>query len=218
MRPVLLGRILISQGEVTFFGTKYTINSGQILFVDASKIEPDVSLDLETRTQGIDVTLHVSGPVNKLNVTYRSDPPLPFSDILALLTTGREPAALQGYAGAQFQSGPTQTFQQPSGPTALLSQAIASPITGRLQQFFGVSRLKIDPEVTGLTLSNAAARVTIEQNITSNLTFTYITDVSRAQAQTLQTELDLTTNWSAIAVREENGLFGIDFLYRKQIK
>jgi translocation and assembly module TamB len=218
VRPVLLGRVQISQGEVMFFGTSYTINSGQILFVNASKIEPNVSLDLETRTQGIDVTLHVSGPVNKLNVTYRSDPPLPFSDILALLTTGREPATMLGSLGSlgsQSQAGPS--YQQ-GGANSLVTEAIATPITGRLQRFFGVSRLKIDPQVNGLTLSNAAARVTLEQNITSNVTFTYITDVSRAQAQTIQMKWDLTSNWSAVAIRDENGLFGIDFLYHKQIK
>jgi translocation and assembly module TamB len=99
-----------------------------------------------------------------------------------------------------------------------LSQAIASPITGRLQRFFGVSRLKIDPLVTGMTTSNAAARVTLEQNITKSLTFTYITDLSRAQGQTIRVEWDITGTWSAVAVREENGLFGIDFLYRKQVK
>ncbi len=218
VRPVLLGRVQINQGEVTFFGTKYTINSGQILFVNASKIEPDISLDLETRTQGINVTLHVSGPVNKLNVTYRSDPPLPFSDILALLTTGREPSTMLGSLGSlSSQSQAGQTYQQ-GAATSLMTQAIATPVTGRLQRFFGVSRLRIDPQVTGLTLSNAAARVTLEQNITNNVTFTYITDLSRAQAQTIQMEWDFTTNWSAVAVRDENGLFGIDFLYRMQVK
>ena len=81
-----------------------------------------------------------------------------------------------------------------------------------------MSRLKINPLVTGLTTSNAAAQITLEQNITNNLTFTYITDLSRAQAQTIQVEWDFTHNWSGLAVREENGMFGIDFLYKKQIK
>lgn len=213
--PVLLGRVLISQGEVLFFGNKYTINTGQILFVNSSKIEPTVSLDLQTRARGVDVTLHVSGPVNRLNVSYRSDPPLSFSDIVALLTTGREPGLTPGTSGSQSNVG--QSFQQ-AGASALVTQAIASPIAGRLQRFFGVSRLKIDPQVTGLTTNNAAARLTVEQNVTSNLTFTYITDLSRAQAQTISIEWGFTNNWSAVAVREENGLFGIDFLYRKQLK
>jgi translocation and assembly module TamB len=212
-RPVLLGRVLINQGQVNFFGNQYTINSGQILFVNAAKIEPNINLDLGTRVRGIDVTLHISGPVDRLNMSYTSDPPLPFNDVVALLTTGREP----GLTSGQTPTLVGQSYGQ-GGASTLLSQAIASPITGRLQRFFGVSRLKIDPLVTGMTSSNATARVTIEQNITKNLTFTYITDLSRAQGQTIRIEWDLTGTWSAVAVREENGMFGIDFLYRKQVK
>ena len=78
--------------------------------------------------------------------------------------------------------------------------------------------MKIDPEIAGATTSNAAARVTLEQQVPSNLSFTYITDLSRAQAQTIRVEWDLTKDWSAVALREENGLFGIDFLYKKQFK
>ena len=36
------------------------------------------------------------------------------------------------------------------GASALLGQAIASPVTGRLQRFFGVSRLRIDPTLPGV--------------------------------------------------------------------
>ncbi|HVX66237.1 MAG TPA: translocation/assembly module TamB domain-containing protein [Bryobacteraceae bacterium] len=216
--PVVLGRVMINQGDVMFFGNKYTINSGQILFVNATKIEPTVSLDLETRARGIEVTLHVSGPVNKLNVSYRSDPPLSFADIVALLTTGRQPGLTPGVSGTGSQSSQIGQNWQQAGASALVTQAIASPLTGRLQRFFGVSRLKIDPQLTGLTTNNAAARLTLEQNITNNLSFTYITDLSRAQAQTIRIEWDFTNNWSGVAEREENGQFGIDFLYRKQVK
>lgn len=215
IRPVLLGRLLVNQGDVLFFGNKYSINSGQILFVNAAKIEPIVNLDLETRARAVEITLHVSGPVDRLNVSYRSDPPLSFPDIVALLTTGREPVASAAASGPQTQL--SQNWRQ-AGANALLSQAIANPIAGRLQRFFGVSRLKIDPQITGVTTSNAAARVTVEQQIANNLAFTYITDLSRAQAQTIRVELNFNKDWSAVALREENGLFGIDFLYKKQFK
>ncbi len=215
VRPVLLGRVLINQGELIFLGNKYAINSGQIVFANAGRIEPTVNLDLETKVRGVEVTLHISGPVNKLNVTYRSDPPLAFSDIVALLATGQEPSTAPGVGGTQSQL--SQSWGQ-AGAGALLSQAIASPIAGRLQRFFGVSQLKINPETAGTTTTNAAARVTLEQQITSNITFTYITDLSRAQAQTIRMELGFTPGWSAVALRDENGAFGVDFVYRKQFK
>ncbi len=214
IRPTLLGRVLVNQGEVVFFGNRYTIDSGEIIFVNPAKIEPVVNLHLQTRVRGIDVTLNVNGPVSKPSVTYRSDPPLPFSDIVALLATGRAPSTTPGLVGARSEL--SQSWEQ-AGASALVSQAIANPVAGRLQRFFGVSRLKIDPSVSGVE-NTPEARLTLEQQITQDLTLTYITNLAQAQQQTIRIEWDLTKSWSAVALREENGLFGVDFLYKKRFK
>ena len=89
--PALLGRINITQGEMVFFGNKYSINQGSISFFNPARIDPILNIDLETKTRGVDVILTVAGPMTKLNVSYRSDPPLQFADIVALLATGRAP-------------------------------------------------------------------------------------------------------------------------------
>ena len=73
---------------MVFFGNKYSINQGSISFFNPAKIDPILNIDLETKARGVDVILTVSGPITKLNVSYRSDPPLQFSDIVALLATG----------------------------------------------------------------------------------------------------------------------------------
>ena len=103
--PAVLGRINVTQGEIVFFGNKYSINQGSISFFNAAKIEPVLNIDLETRARGVDVILTLSGPITKLNVSYRSDPPLQFSDIVALLATGRAPNDASG-------AGQGQSFQQ----------------------------------------------------------------------------------------------------------
>jgi translocation and assembly module TamB len=159
------------------------------------------------------VILTISGPINKLNLTYRSDPPLQFSDILALLATGRAPTDSTLGAG---DTGQTQSFQQ-LGASALIGQAIANPVAGRLQRFFGVSRLKIDPSLTGIT-GSPEARLTIEQQVTPELLFTYITDVSSTSTQLIRVEWSFNRHWSAILIREENGYVGLDFAYKKRFK
>jgi len=214
VRPVVLGRVLVNQGEVLFFGNKYTIDSGEINFVNPGRIEPIVKLDLQTKVRGVDVTLTLSGPITKMSVTYRSDPPLQLADIVGLLATGREPASAPGLVGAR--SAQSQSWEQ-AGAGALMSQAIASPLAGRLQRFFGVSRLKIDPTISGTT-GTPEARVTLEQQLSPTLTFTYITNLTRAEQQTVRVEWGFTKDWSAVALREENGLFGLDFLYKKRFK
>ena len=110
LNPALLGRIVITQGQIVFFGTKFTIDQGAISFFNPVKIEPVLDIDLETKARGVDVILTVSGPLSKLNLTPRSDPPLQFSEIVALLATGTAPT-----------SDPNVAVQQPADAHAELS-------------------------------------------------------------------------------------------------
>jgi translocation and assembly module TamB len=215
LNPAVLGRIVITQGQIIFFGTKFTIDQGSISFYNPVKIEPVLDIDLETKARGVDVILTVSGPVNKLNLTPRSDPPLQFSEIVALLATGAAPTSDPTLAVRQTGT-PTQSFQQ-LGASALLGQALANPVAGRLQRFFGVTKLRIDPSLQGVE-NNPQARLTIEQQVTPDVTFTYITNITNSNPQVVRVEWALNRTWSVVALREENGLFGIDFLYKKRFK
>ena len=211
-RPVLIGRTSFTQGEISFFGTKYTIDRGEVNFYNQTKIEPVINLDLQTRVRGVVVTINFSGPASKLNLSYRSDPPLQSSEILALLTVGRTPSGSVA-SGASVQS---PTFLQ-GASSALLGQAVAAPISGRLQRLFGVSRVRIDPQLTGLE-NTAQARLTIEQQVSRDITVTFITNLNRTQQQIVSVEWDFSREFSALAIRDENGVFGLDFFYRKRFK
>ena len=91
------------------------------------------------------------------------------------------------------------------------------PAEADMQRFFGVSRLKIDPQLTGVEI-NPQALLTLEQQVSRNLTFSYITNLASSNQQIVRVEWALNRNWSVIAVRDENGLFGVDFLYKKSFK
>ena len=211
--PALLGRIHISQGQIVFFGTKYAIDQGSISFYNAVRIEPVLDFDLETKARGIDITLSVTGPLNRLNVTPRSDPPLQFNEIVSLLATGVSPTTDPNLAAVQNVT--PQPFQQSA--SALLGQVISTPVSGRLQRFFGISKVRIDPSLPGVT-NNPLARLTVEQQVTPEITFTYITNVSNANPQVVSVEWSVSKQFSVMAQREENGLFGLDFFYKKQFK
>ncbi|MEO8130064.1 MAG: translocation/assembly module TamB domain-containing protein, partial [Bryobacteraceae bacterium] len=214
VRPVLSGQINVNQGDVQFFGNKYTINRGNIAFYNTTKIEPVLDMDLETQVRGVTVNINFSGPINKLNLSYRSDPPLQSNEIVALLAVGRAPGTNSSLASSQTVS---QQSSLSSSTNSLLGQAIAAPISGRLQRFFGVSRLKIDPLLTGVN-AVPQARLTLEQQISKDITLTYVTNLAQANQQLVKIEWDINRTWSAVAIREENGVFGIDFLYKKRFK
>ena len=212
--PALLGRINITQGQLQFFGVTYSINQGSISFYNPVKVEPILDIDLETKARGIDVTLSVTGPATKPHLTPRSDPPLQFNEIVALLATGRAPTSDPSLLTQQ--SAEPQSWQQ-IGASTLLGQAIANPVAGRLQRFFGVSKLRIDPTISGVE-NNPQARLTLEQQVTPSITFTYITNVTSSNPQVVRVEWAFARQWSAVALREENGMFGLDFFYKKRFK
>jgi translocation and assembly module TamB len=215
--PVLLGHVTVNSGQIEFFGNKYSINRGEINFNNPAKIEPVINMDLSTRVRGITVDISFSGSLNKLNFSYRSDPPLEASDIVALLAVGRTPSTNGALGTPQAATNVNNSYLGlGDGSNSLLSQAIA-PDSGRLQKFFGVSHIKIDPQLTDVTIV-PQARLTMEQQVSSDVTLTYITNLAVANQQIVRVEWDFSRKWSAVALRDENGAFSIDFQYRKRFK
>lgn len=213
--PGMLGRVNVTEGEIVFFGSKYTVNQGTVGFYNPQKIDPILNVALETQAKGVDVTLSVSGPMDRLKLSYHSDPPLQFSDIVALLATGKVPTTDPVLAANQ-PAAPQQSLEQ-KGASAVLGQAVANPVSGRLQRLFGVTQLKIDPEIIGAT-NIPQARLTLEQQITKQLDFIYIQDVSQSNPELIRIEWDINPVWTAVAERDIYGEFGVDFFYKKRFR
>jgi translocation and assembly module TamB len=212
-RLIVLGNVSVSSGEIEFFGTKYSISRGDVNFYNPAKIDPIIDMDLETRVRGIIVDISFSGPLNKLNFSYRSDPPLESNEIISLLAVGRAPTT---YGGLTSNQTATSSSGVSSGSNSLLNQALAPP-SGRLQRFFGVGHIKIDPQLDDIT-AVPQARLTLEQQVSPDVTLTYITNLARTDQQIFRLEWDLSKRWSVVALRDENGAFGVDFQFRKRFK
>ncbi len=213
--PGVLGRVLITEGKLLFFGSSYTVNNGTIAFYNPIRIEPVLDLSLETQTQGVDVVLKVTGPIDNMKLSYTSDPPLQFQEIVNLLATGSTPTSDPTLL-ANSPALPPQTFQQ-LGESAIVGRALADPVTNQLQRVFGVTQLKINPAFTsGSQLPET--QLSLQQQISSNLTFTYVTGLNTANAETIQVLWTFTPQWSAQALRDYNGIFSVTLIYKKQIR
>jgi translocation and assembly module TamB len=208
-QPGVIGRANIVEGEVQFNGTKYNLERGDITFINPRKIEPVLDLVASARVREYDVTIRFAGSTDKLLTTYRSEPPLPTADIIALLAVGR--TRDDALAVTTPQQSLTETAQN-----AILGQALDAAISNRVQKLFGVSRIKIDPQVGGP--ENATARITIEQQVNNNVTLTYITNLSSANQQIIQGEFNFTRDISLVIVRDQNGVLGFDVKVRQRKK
>jgi translocation and assembly module TamB len=148
-----------------------------------------------------------------MKLSYRSDPPMQFQQIVSLLASGTPPST-DPVLAAHSPAAPQQSLEQ-SGASTLLGHAVANPVSGRLQRLFGVTQLSIDPQITGTT-NTAAATLTLQQQITRSLTFTYIEDVTSANPQMIRAEWAINPRYSAIAERDVNGEVTINLFYKKR--
>jgi len=148
-------------------------------------------------------------------VTYRSEPPLPSADIIALLAFGR--TRQEGELSAQgSQAAASETFAQ-TASNAILGEALNAAVSSRVQKLFGISRIKIDPNLGGTgTEGNPNARLTVEQQISKNVTVTYLTNLSQYAQEVLQVEYNINKNVALVAVRDYTGVLAIDLRIRQR--
>lgn len=206
--PAVLGRVNIAEGNISFSGTRYRLDRGDITFSNPQMIQPVVNVEMSARVRDYDIAIGFHGPVERLSITYRSDPPLPSSDIIALLAFGR--TRQEDIYSVQ----PTQTL---TTSDAMLSQALNAASTSRVQKLFGVGSVKIDPQGVGTAANNLGPRITIEQQIKNNLTLTYITNLTQSTSeQVIQVEYNVSRSVSIVAVRDQNGILGFDVRIRKR--
>jgi len=205
MRPALLGRINIAEGDINLNGTKFHLDRGDVTFANPVRIDPIFDIEATTRVRDFDITIGLHGTMERLTATYRSDPPLSSDDIIALLAFGRtqQEGAL---------SGPSTNLGESAGGL-VLGQAINQAVSNRVSKLFGVSSIRINPSVGGAD-NNPSARLTVEQQVSNNVTLTYITNLTQSAQQVIQFEYNINTQFSLQGIRDENGVVSFVLLIR----
>lgn len=200
--PSLLGRISVTEGTATIAGTRYELQRGDITFTNPVRIEPSIDLNATARVEDYDITLGLHGSPTKMNVSYRSDPPLPEADVVALLALGRTQNEQQIYGQQQMAVAANPTTE------ALLGGALNASVSSRVQRLFGSGSVKVDPNYLGV-LGNSTTRVTVEEQLGKTLTLTYATDVNTTAQQFLQAEVAINRHVSLLIARDESGVFSM---------
>jgi translocation and assembly module TamB len=200
--PSLLGRVSITEGSATLAGTRYDLQRGDIFFTNPVRIEPSIDLNATARVEDYDITLGLHGTLQNPAVTWRSDPPLPEADVVALLALGRTGSQQRLYTQQQEQS-----LANPA-TDALLGGALNATVSSRVQKLFGAGSVKVDPNYLG-ALGNSTSRIIVEEQLGRNLTLTYATDVNTTSQQLIQAEVAINHHISLLVARDESGVFSM---------
>jgi translocation and assembly module TamB len=200
--PSLLGRVSITEGNALIAGTRYELQRGDIFFTNPVRIEPTIDLNATARVEDYDITLGLHGTLENPAVTWRSDPPLPEADVVALLALGRTENQQRLYTQQQEQALANPTTD------ALLGGALNATVSSRVQKLFGAGSVKVDPNYLG-ALGNSTSRIIVEEQLGRNLTLTYATDVDTTGQQLIQADVAINRHVSLVVARDESGVFSM---------
>ena len=113
--PAVFGTVVAAPGgKIVYADNDYKVERARLTFANPYQIDPVIDLVATTEVRDYDVTLQLSGTLERLDATFISDPPLADLDVLALLTTGETvgPGSLVGTstAGGTAGAGGAQSF------------------------------------------------------------------------------------------------------------
>ena len=214
-QPGITGRITISEGKLVFLNSTYTVNTGTIAFYNVARIEPILDLSLQTQAQGVNVTLRVAGPIDNMKLSYTSDPPIQFQEIVGLLAAGqtptsdsrssREPAdAARGGLRGDGGVGGGRT-----GAGRSDSQSIVA--------VFGLMQFKNDPTfANGQDLPQA--QLSVQQQVTSRITLIYSTPVEGDGEEAVSGQYLISVSGPSPRRATSSGYLASNYSYKKQLQ
>ncbi len=229
-RPVLFGRADIDRGELTFEGRRYRVTHGSIDFTNPTRIEPFFDVEAETNVrvpgQTYLVTVGAVGTQNQLQLPLRSDPPLPETEVLALLLSDSRRNQAQGPGDVELRAlqNPNQveTDILATRATQALTGSISAEVGKVVEQTFGVDTFQLTPSFTDpytqTSRLNPTARVTIGKRISDRVYLTFSRSLGLASSindQIILLEYDQSDRWSWILSRnEDQQTYALEFRVR----
>ena len=200
-RPVIFGDVAVENGSTLLYaGNTYDVRRASLTFANPYRIEPVIDLVATTRLAEYDVTLDLSGTLERLSVNFSSDPPLANLQVLSLLAGGEAPVTEDlGNSGAD------------SGDLAesFLYQQAASVVAARFNRLFGLDKFRIDP-LTGDSGNLSSARVTVGKRLGRDLFATYSYDPSQTSQQILELEWRVSRELTVVATQNGDESYAVD--------
>jgi len=211
--PVILGTVTIDSGLVFLENNAYEISRGIVNFNNPRRTRPFVNLEAQTEIREFTISVVILGPVDQLEFTFRSDPPLPTPSILSLLAIGQTQEEILGFEGeSQSQVGTLAVY----GAGAILSRSFGEKLETRTSRLFGIEKFSIDPFLFG-SERDPGARITLGKQITKDLSVNYSTDLSsNQQGQIVVFEYKVTDWLTTVGTRDQDGSFAVDFKLKKR--
>lgn len=210
--PVILGELTLDEGgTVTIQNNDYTLTRGTIAFQNPFRIDPFFDVTVEGTVAGFganeteggpyEVTVNLTGTLDRLMPTITSDPPASDITLFSILGLGG-----LGGGGAQ-QAGGMGLLGQ-----SLLYQSLGSLIGSRVFPF--VDSFAVDPGTLD-TSTGSGARVTFEKRLSNKLRFLLVYNLENQQSRQV-VEWIVNPSWTLQLTRDETDEYRLDARFRRR--
>jgi outer membrane protein assembly factor BamA/autotransporter translocation and assembly factor TamB len=212
--PVILGEVTLDEGgTVRIQNVDYRLVRGTVAFQNPFRIDPFLDITIEGTVSGFgaetesgpyEVTVNITGTLDRISPTITSDPPA--SDITLF--------SILGFGGLGGGSG-TGTGTTPGFGVvgqSLLYQSIGSLIGSRVFPF--VDSFAYDPGTLD-TGQGAGAKVTFEKRLSNDIRFLLVYNLENQQSRQV-IEWLVNRDWTLQLTRDEADEYRLDARFRRR--
>jgi len=201
--PVIFGRVEVTPGgKILYSENEYRVERGLLTFANPYRIDPVIDFVATTEVRSYDITLNLSGTLDRLDATFTSDPPLADLEVVSLLTLGR-PLGDASQLTTDPVGGTSRAAEQ------LLYGQAASIVSERVNNLFGFDRFRVSP-VTGTAAGSSSLAVTVGQQLSRDVFVTYTRDPSTPEVDLIQVEWQVRDNVVVVLTRKGDGTYAMD--------
>ncbi len=197
--PSMTGRVTLNEGgEIILNQRTYYITRGTITLTNQSYIEPDLNIQAQTKVDTYEITLQLTGTLERLTTTLTSEPALAEADILSLLLTGKTASETQTPGIVQTQA------------LSLLAGEAGEQLTRGARQALHLSTFRIDPGLL-TSESDPGARLTLGQDIAKGLSLAYSMNLVNGGDQIWAAQYNITRRISAQTTKQQDNTYRLEF-------
>ena len=175
------GEANLVRGDYTFAGARFEVTRGRIEFDQTRAIDPRLDIEAETDSNGIAVTVNITGNAMQPEINFSSIPALPDEEILARLLFGGSITSLSA----------TDALQLGAAVASLRGGGGLDPIN-QLRSAIGLDRLRI---VSADPVLNRGTSIALGKNIGRRFYVELITDGKGYSATDAEFRI---TNWLSL--------------------
>ncbi|MES1245302.1 MAG: translocation/assembly module TamB domain-containing protein [Acidobacteriota bacterium] len=212
--PVVFGTVeAFPGGKLVYSDNDYEVERFLLTFNNLNRIDPTIDLVARTEVRNYDITLNLSGTLDRLNTQFTSDEGLADLEVLALLFGGEELSSQQVLPRAPGE----RSQEQDVGAQSFLAGQAASLVSKRVNTLFGFDRFRIDPQTNETGGSLGGVRLTAGKRISRDVFVTYSTNPASSEEYILRIEWQVARNVVLVFTRNgKDDTYAVDAEWEKR--